>query len=48
MSIYKIFPEADTTLYSAYPNKNTGLDEILEVSVKNTEVFQDLMIYAEH
>ena len=38
MSIYKIFPEADTTLYSAYPTKNTGLDEILEISVKNTEV----------
>jgi len=38
MAIYKIFPEADTTLYSAYPNKNTGLDEILEISVKNTDV----------
>ena len=35
MSVYKIFPEADTTLYSAYPSQNTGLDEILEVSVKN-------------
>ena len=38
MAIYKIFPEADTTLYSAYPTKNTGLDEILEISVKNLEV----------
>jgi len=38
MSIYKIFPEADTTLYSAYPTKNTGLDEILEISIKNSEV----------
>jgi len=37
MSIYKIFPESDTTLYSAYPTKNTGLDEILEVSIKNSE-----------
>jgi len=36
MSIYKIFPEADVTLYSAYPKQNTGLDEILEVSVKNS------------
>ena len=36
MSVYKIFPEADTTLYSAYPSQNTGLDEILEVSVKNS------------
>lgn len=36
MSVYKIFPEADTTLYSAYPSQNTGLDEILEISVKNS------------
>lgn len=35
MSVYKIFPTADTTLYSRYPAQNTGLDEILEVSVKN-------------
>ena len=32
MAIYKIFPEKDSTLYSAYPDQNTGLDEILEVS----------------
>ena len=38
MSVYKIFPEADVSLYSAYPTKNTGLDEILEVSVKNSLV----------
>jgi hypothetical protein len=38
MSVYKIFPEADSTIYSAYPTKNTGLDEILEVSVKNSLV----------
>ena len=36
MAIYKIFASADTTLYSAYPAKNTGLDEIIEVSVKNS------------
>jgi hypothetical protein len=35
MAVYKIFPTADTTLYSRFPNQNTGLDEILEVSVKN-------------
>jgi hypothetical protein len=35
MPVYKIFPESDTTLYSAYPTQNSGLDEILEVSVKN-------------
>lgn len=32
MAIYKIFPEKDTTIYSAYPAQNTGLDEIIEVS----------------
>ena len=31
MAIYKIFPTQDTTLYSMYPNKNTGLDSILEI-----------------
>lgn len=38
MSIYKIFPTSDATLYSAYPSQNAGLDEILEVSVKNADV----------
>jgi len=32
MAIYKLFPTADTTLYSGYPNANTGLDEILEAT----------------
>ena len=32
MPVYKIFPTADTTLYSGYPTLNTGLDEILDVS----------------
>jgi len=32
MAIYKLFPTQDTTLYSSYPQDNTGLDEILEVS----------------
>jgi len=32
MAVYKIFPEQSATLYSYYPTKNTGLDEILEVS----------------
>ena len=31
MAVYKIFPSKDTTLYSLYPNQNTGLDPILEV-----------------
>ena len=32
MAVYKIFPEKDTTIYSEFPNKNTGIDEILEIS----------------
>ena len=32
MAVYKIFPLQDTTLYSAYPTMNTGLDAILEAS----------------
>ena len=32
MAIYKIFPEKDSTLYSSYPSKNTGLDQIIEAS----------------
>jgi len=32
MSVYKIFPEKSSTLYSYYPTLNTGNDEILELS----------------
>jgi len=32
MAVYKIFPTQDATIYSAYPNQNTGLDEILDAS----------------
>jgi hypothetical protein len=32
MAVYKIFPTQDTTIYSFYPDKNTGLDEILDIS----------------
>jgi len=32
MAVYKIFPEKSATLYSFDPIKNTGLDEILELS----------------
>ena len=32
MAIYKIFPEKDATLYTEFPNKNTGLDQIIEAS----------------
>ena len=34
MAVYKIFPTKDTTLYSIYPEMNTGLDEILEASLE--------------
>lgn len=34
MAVYKIFPTQDTTLYSMYPEMNTGLDEILEASLE--------------
>lgn len=29
---YLIFPSKDATIYSEYPNKNTGLDQILEIN----------------
>jgi len=32
MAVYKLFPIADTTIYSGYPTMNTGLDEILDAS----------------
>jgi hypothetical protein len=33
MAIYKIFPDKDASIYSSYPIKNTGLDEILDLSI---------------
>jgi len=30
MAVYKIFPTQDTTLYSAYPAMNTGLNAVCE------------------
>lgn len=41
MAIYKIFPAADATIYSKFPDKNTGLDEILEVAVKNNQNYDN-------
>jgi hypothetical protein len=35
MAVYKIFSSEDATIYSRFPSANAGLDEILEVSVKN-------------
>ena len=30
MAVYKLFPTKDATLYSGFPNMNTGLDSIIE------------------
>ena len=32
MAVYKIFPSKDATIYSLFPNMNTGLDEIIEAT----------------
>jgi len=32
MAIYKIFPTKDASIYSYYPSKNAGIDEILDLS----------------
>ena len=37
MAVYKLFPAADATIYSAFPTMNTGLDEIVEADI-TTEV----------
>jgi len=33
MAVYKLFPTKDTSIYSYYPTKNAGLDEILDISL---------------
>ena len=43
MAVYKIFASADTTLYSAYPSQNAGLDEILEVACYNSQVPSEVL-----
>ena len=37
MAIYKLFPSQDATIYSRYPDKNTGLNEILSVSIEDAQ-----------
>jgi hypothetical protein len=37
MAIYKLFPSQDATIYSRYPNKNAGLNEILSVSIEDAQ-----------
>jgi hypothetical protein len=36
MAVYKLFPISDTTLYSSYPQTNSGLDPLLEVYAQNS------------
>lgn len=36
MSVYKIFASADASIYSKNPALNAGLDEILDIGVKNS------------
>lgn len=38
MSQFKLFPSKDATIYSLYPYVNTGLDEILELSLQSNEL----------
>ena len=38
MAFYKIFPHKDATLYSFYPNMNTGIDPINQISNLNIAV----------
>tara|TARA_R110002012_G_scaffold10219_2_gene47266 strand:+ start:1037 stop:2206 length:1170 start_codon:yes stop_codon:yes gene_type:complete len=38
MAIYKLFPYKDATLYSFYPNMNTGIDPIMTISNLNFAV----------
>ena len=33
MAVYKIFPTKDASIYSNYPTKNSGIDEILDISL---------------
>jgi hypothetical protein len=50
MAVYKIYPYKDTTLYSFYPDANTGLDSIIEVGNSitfegNSSVFRFLLAF---
>jgi hypothetical protein len=50
MAVYKIYPYKDATLYSFYPDANTGLDSIIEVGNSitfegNSSVFRFLLAF---
>jgi|TARA_R110000851_G_scaffold179070_1_gene326088 hypothetical protein len=38
MAVYKIFPLQDASMYSFYPNMNTGIDPIIEVGNLNVNI----------
>ena len=38
MAVYKIFPHKEATLYSFYPNMNTGIDPVNQISNLNIAV----------
>jgi len=44
MAVYKILPEKDTTIYSAYPTTNTGLDQILEIQNTTSSFSSDVNV----
>ena len=38
MAVYKLFPLQDSTMYSFYPNMNTGIDAMIEVGNLNVNI----------
>jgi hypothetical protein len=51
MAIYKLFPTKDASIYSYYSTKNSGLDEILDISLyksieNNGEVSRALLAFS--
>jgi hypothetical protein len=46
MAVYKIFPTQDTTLYSLYPEMNTGLEELNKKYCDQKQIsFKDVLIF---
>ena len=41
MAVYKLFPYKDTTLYSLYPDMNTGIDAITSITNLNIAINSD-------
>jgi len=44
MAVYKLFPEKDASIYSAYPSMNTGLDAILDVANYVTTISPEVRV----